>query len=418
MRATPGDVIYERLQGSTLAIPTQSEGVVRRHEGRLTYSVQDVGPPADDPHVNESGNPEPLYEIGDVAPSLRPEVSKIEARVRAALVAAGLAVPEVKVAVVCLDPNSNRIALLTPDIALVQQRIAVEVDPCGPASSHGYTHRGQEDADRKRNRLMSDAGWTVIRLRLGADGGMHIGDRDVVVESPTFTKDAQASLLAAIDDCIKDRRAQVRIVKKTSRSPVLRHATVRNIGPNKYTHDGHFFGWYPDLASNIKHTMRLCVGGRYLYASSPRMRFVAEVGLGDVPLGQWRGLLEEALTGLDPASVGTTKWPWGETLFTCTADVGDAAHIVEKAGHKVRIDDVRAAFTTNCADLNLWSPECLGTEGGVIAALHPDAIALGYRIVEVEIRDGRYGPYQQIVVERPLALNTTDESNETVGPDS
>jgi len=96
--------------------------------------------------------------------------------------------------VVCNAGGRHRLMTLTPDIALVAHRIDVEVDPCG-ASSRGYSHRGEEERDASRNALMAEAGWTVIRLRLGAAECMSIGPCDVVVESGSFTQAASRALL-------------------------------------------------------------------------------------------------------------------------------------------------------------------------------------------------------------------------------
>ena len=93
---------------------------------------------------------------------------------------------------------------LTPDVVLTEVRLAIEVDPCGPAPSHrGSSHRGCEGKDRLRNELLAAVGWTVLRLRLDARKGDHIGDRDVVVESSGFTRAAQSALVEANDETVR-----------------------------------------------------------------------------------------------------------------------------------------------------------------------------------------------------------------------
>ena len=341
--------------------------------------------------------------IGDVLPARSHVSSLIEETVRAHFVNLGYAMSEEKMAVLCRHPDpKHKYLSLTPDIVLVDHKIAVEVDPCGQCdSARGYTHRGEEEKDQIRNDLFSEAGWTVIRLRLGATKGMHIGKRDVVVESSGFTAAAQVALLEAVDDAIAKRRARVRIVKKIKRTtPAQRRSPVVNIGEFHYADDGHIFSWYPSLEAKVKEPMRLCVNGRFLYTYRD-MGFVAEVGLHELPTDQWREHLIEFLQYADPDELGTTKWPWGDTLFVPVHGRDDGREIVQRSERKASIDKAAFAFTTNCDALTRWDAGALLDDAqAVIARLHNDAISLGYRIVEVERFDGRHGPYQSIVVSR------------------
>lgn len=88
-----------------------------------------------------------------------------------AAVAAGYKVPGHKVAVLCRHPHyAERFLPLAPDIALIDHKIDIEVDPCAEVpDSRWTTHRGKEERDVARNALMAEAGWTVLRLRLGAE---------------------------------------------------------------------------------------------------------------------------------------------------------------------------------------------------------------------------------------------------------
>jgi hypothetical protein len=344
-----------------------------------------------------------ILNIGEVKPSRNTVTSKIEETVRVAVLAAGYAVPEEKLAVVCRHPDDDaRRLALTPDVVLVEHKIAIEVDPLGEHDGRGYSHLGEEEKDHLRNSLLTQAGWTVIRVRLGATRGAHIGKRDVVVESSGLTRDAAQALVEAIDDAIHRRRARVRLVRKTkSPAPAQRRSSVVNIGINRYTDGGHFFGWYPRL-DGPKRIMRLCVNGRYLYTHGGKeMRYVAEVRLDQVPQNEWKDRLQDILRDLDPDLAGTTKWPWGEALFVCDPDNKDGREIAERHAYKSTIDDAVSRFTTNCDSLAAWnSAEILTDEGAAIARLHDDAITLGYRIVEVVPHTGRHGPYQSIVVTR------------------
>lgn len=194
----------------------------------------------------------------------------------------------------------------------------------------------------------------------------------------------------------------MRLVKKgRTPAPGQRKTSVTNIGPNRYTEDGHFFRWYPDPAKPEKQVMRLCVGGRFLYTNARDMRFIADVGLGALPADQWRDRLQAVLRNAHPALLGTTKWPWGDTLLTCDPADEDGSQVIEACERKATIDDIAVAFTTNCLTPAGWDEAALLTaQGRVIARLHDGAVSLGYRIVEMEARDGRYGPYQRITVSR------------------
>jgi hypothetical protein len=342
------------------------------------------------------------WELGDLVPTRNPLTSKVEQSVAVFLAAAGYTMPAERLAVVCRHPDKPQRHLpLTPDILLTDHKIAVEVDPCDANESGYWTHAGSTDKDTLRNTLLAEAGWIVIRLRLGAKRGMHIGDRDVVAESSGFTRAAQEALLAALKDAVKGNKAKVRFVKKAKAPSRSRQSHIVNIGAAAYTDNGYWATWYPALDKPESHKLRLAAGGRYLYTHG--MRFIAEVGLHTVPKELWRDRLTTFLEGADPATLGTTKWPWGPTLLTFNPDHEDAADINRHAEHdKHTIDKTLIWVTTNCDSLARWAPEALLTaDERVLAQLHPDAVALGYKFAEVTMHSGRYGPYQRIVITRP-----------------
>jgi len=232
-------------------------------------------------------------------------------------------------------------------------------------------------------------------LRVRVDRHRCIGAGNCISIAPT-TLTAVAPKAA-----IAKRRARVRIVKKIKRTtPAQRRSPVVNIGEFHYADDGHIFSWYPSLEAKMKEPMRLCVNGRFLYTYRD-MGFVAEVGLHELPTDQWREHLIDFLQDADPDELGTTKWPWGDTLFVPVHGRDDGREIVQRAERKTSIDKAAFPFTTNCDALTRWNAEALLDDAqAVIACLHDDAISAGYRIVEVEPRDGRSGPYQSIVVSR------------------
>ena len=309
--------------------------------------------------------------FGDVVPTRSRATSKVEEQVQAFLREAGHTVPDRRVGVLChhTDPGKTFLTL-TPDVVLTDLRLAIEVDPCGPVGNRGYTQSGSEQKDRLRNDLLAAVGWEVIRVRLGATEGGHIGDRDVVAESSGFTKTAQAALLEAIDDHREQRPARVRFVPKgKSPTPAKRRSPVANIGLDRYSDDTSWFTWYPDLDSTESHKYRLAAGGRYLYIRDGwASLFVDEVGLDKVDRADWKTRLTDYLADRSPADlIGTTKWPWGDTLLL-PAHPGDAvdpadpvaAGIITASDHeKQTIDRINFWFTVSGDHVAEWTPDTL-----------------------------------------------------------
>ncbi|MFJ6652346.1 zinc-ribbon domain-containing protein [Microbacterium sp. NPDC091313] len=90
--------------------------------------------------------------------------SAVEARLRADVFAA-----------LTLEPGMNAVRLARPffdhaeawpDLVLAELRVAVEYDSIG---RHGLEHVGRREAsDRRKDRLLREAGWEVVRIRTGA----------------------------------------------------------------------------------------------------------------------------------------------------------------------------------------------------------------------------------------------------------
>lgn len=360
-------------------------------------------------------NPPSGPTFGDVVSATSRPTSKVEESVKTVLREAGFRVAKGPMGVVCHHPDKDKVVLtLTPDIVLRDLWLAVEVDPCGPVgSSRGYTHAGEEEKDRLRNDLLAAVGWTVIRLRLGAAKGNHIGDRDVVVESSGFTKAAQVALLEAIDDFTHQRPPRVRFAPKgKTPTPTKRRSHVVNIGPDRYSDDTYWFTWYPNLDSDEKVSLRLAAAGRYLYRGG---RFVAEVGLHQVDQTGWKTRLTDYLTDRTPADLsGTTKWPWGDTLLTA-ADPADpaAADIIRASDHdKQTIDRIDFWFTVSGDHIATCTPHVLHrADQTPLVTIHSDAIAVGYRFADVTSEHGYRGPYQRLTI-------TRGPSDETDGSES
>ena len=101
-----------------------------------------------------------------------------------------------------LTPNAVRVARpffsrleVWPDFAIGELRVAIEYDTVG---RHGLEHVGRrEEIDRRKDRLLREAGWEVIRLRMGKL--LELGPYDIVGVGPT-------KLVPAIEERLGDIR--------------------------------------------------------------------------------------------------------------------------------------------------------------------------------------------------------------------
>lgn len=332
--------------------------------------------------------------------------SKVEEEVRAFLWESGYEVPEKKLAIWCRHPQRlARFLALTPDIALVEHKLALEVDPCAPNSSNrGATHFGLEEEDLLRNALMVEAGWTVIRLRLGGVQGSHIGDRDVVCESSSLTAAGKSALLETLQEFIDNAPAKVRFIPKADRSKVkkpTRHASVLRINEFQYADDGHIFSWYPSLDSKRKRYMRLAMNGRFLYDYEKESSFICEVGLHKLPRKEWPAHLTSVLAQMSPTVMGSSKFPWGGSLFVAVGDEDAAMQIITDAGYKGTIDVCNYGFSTWVGGVSSSDGiQILNGHGQAMVRLHEQAVELGYFIESLVGCDSRRGPYSRVEISR------------------
>jgi very-short-patch-repair endonuclease len=82
-----------------------------------------------------------------------------------------------------------------PDFVLSELRVAIEYDTVG---RHGLEHVGRrEEIDRRKDRLLREAGWEVIRVRMGKL--LELGPYDIVGVGPS-------KLVAAIEERLGDIR--------------------------------------------------------------------------------------------------------------------------------------------------------------------------------------------------------------------
>ena len=120
------------------------------------------------------------YEIGAVVMSKNPSTSKMEEEVRQKLLDAGLKLHKGRSAIQCgYEASRDNHPVLSPDILIKSAKVAVEIDS-------DFTHANELVKDQLRNQLLSEVGWTVVRLRLG--GLSEVGPHDVLSESAGPTK--------------------------------------------------------------------------------------------------------------------------------------------------------------------------------------------------------------------------------------
>ena len=101
-----------------------------------------------------------------------------------------------------LTPNAVRVGRpffsrleVWPDFAIGELRVAIEYDTVG---RHGLEHVGRrEQIDRRKDRLLREAGWEVIRVRMGKL--LELGPYDIVGVGP-------ARLVAAIEERLGEIR--------------------------------------------------------------------------------------------------------------------------------------------------------------------------------------------------------------------
>lgn len=101
-----------------------------------------------------------------------------------------------------LVPNAVRVGRpfftrleVWPDFAIAELRVAIEYDTVG---RHGLEHVGRrEQIDRRKDRLLREAGWEVIRVRMGKL--LELGPYDIVGVGPT-------KLVAAIEQRLGEIR--------------------------------------------------------------------------------------------------------------------------------------------------------------------------------------------------------------------
>jgi hypothetical protein len=249
------------------------------------------------------------------------------------------------------------------------------------------------EQDRRRNELLAEAGWRVVRLRLG--GLKAIGEWDVVSDSGTITLAAVPALVETIADAVAGRRGVVRTVKRKP-TAARKSSRLGAIREDEYKYGVHNMKW--KLASGESLHLAVVGDGRYLgrVEKSEFPRYVRPLELADTPKEDWRKVLEPLLEGMDDSQFkSVSRFTWGDSLF-----------IGPQAG-QIRLHEKFSPFgpgeglTINLDGVTEYNDALIqGADGAVLAELHSEAIALGWRIESVQERTGRYGDYQELILLR------------------
>lgn len=319
--------------------------------------------------------------------SHNPITSKTEQELRQRLTDAGLPLHPGRSAVQCgFDQDHRTWPVLTPDFLIRDSTVCVEFDS-------GYTHAGEEDADRRRNRLLADIGWTVVRLRTG--GLPALGPYDVTTDTSSFTVAAVEALVESVHDAVAGRPGTVRHFPKAA--PRRRNASrLGSIAAHKHLENAFSASWTGDTGETSR--LVIMAGGHYLAATGAGWgtpAFIIRLGLDRLPRARWRGNLEEVLSDLSGDSLQPISWfPWGDELFTGvhaatvhpgrTFNVGAEAHI----------------SSLDLPDVASWTADTIACVDGSSLGLHPEAIDAGWRFADLRQLPGRRGGHQKYLLMR------------------
>lgn len=329
--------------------------------------------------------PVPSQAVGSLLPGST-ETSKLEEQAHAKLTVAGIQLHDERLGIQCgFDAARNKYPVLTPDFLVLDAKVCVEIDP-------ENTHADRVDQDRRRNELLAQAGWRVVRLRLGGLGA--IGEWDVVSDSGTLTVAALSALVEAIGDAAAGRPGRVRTVKRKPTAP-RKSSLLGAIREDEYKFGVHNVRW--KLKGKVL-DLAIVDNGRYLgrVMKSEFPRYVRPLDLQGKPKDQWRAVLKslfETMEGSDfePAST----FPWGDSMF-----VGLQAGKI-RLHEKFNPFGPGERFTTNLEGVVEYDEAIIqGADGAVLAELHAEAISVGWQINELQAHTGKYGDYLEVVLIR------------------
>lgn len=324
----------------------------------------------------------PEHDIGSLLPGSS-LTSKLEEAARAKLTAAGVNFLEERLGIQCgLDEPRNKYPVLTPDMIVADSRVCVEIDS-------DRDHADRVDQDLVRNQLLAEAGWRVVRLRLG--GLEAIGAWDVVSDSGTLTVAAVPALVEAIGDAVADRPGVVRTVTRKPSAP-KKKSRLGAIREDEYKFGVHNMTWKPASGESLH--LAVVGGGRYLgrVMKSEFPRFLRPLDLQGTDKDRWRTVLEPLLDGMDEADFEpVSRFPWGDSLF-----IGPQAEAIW-LGDKFSPFGPGWSGTANLKGAAEYDTSIVQDgAGAVLVELHAEAIALGWEIHSIQPRTGRHGDYHEI----------------------
>ncbi|GAA4264902.1 DUF559 domain-containing protein [Frondihabitans peucedani] len=330
--------------------------------------------------------PPPQHPAGTVVVSKNPKTSKTEQDVRDRLTAAGLQLHPGRSAIQCgFDEERRTWPVLTPDYLLRESRVCVEFDS-------GYTHRDEEASDRRRNALLNDVGWTVVRLRTG--GLPALGPYDVTTDTSSFTVGAITALVESIEDAVAGRPGVQRHIDKAP-ARVRKRSRLGSLAADKHVENAVYSSWTLDSGRVLRLTVM--AGGHFLGAPGGGWRtpaFVIRLGLDRLPRSSWRGNLEALLETMPEESLApTSRFPWGDDLFT-----GEHADVQVESTFNVGASAHIGSTTLPAADG--FDDDTMHLLGGGRLALHPEARDAGWRFADVRQLAGKHGPFQKYLLLR------------------
>ncbi|WP_318779274.1 DUF559 domain-containing protein [Arthrobacter sp. AET 35A] len=297
--------------------------------------------------------------------------SSLERQVRDKLVASGIQVHKGRSAIQCgHETGRNNFPILTPDILISQTKICIEVDPA-------YTHADKEATDKTRNSLLAEAGWTVIRLRMG--GLAPLGEYDVVIETDNVTKDVVTALKGAIEDAVAGRPGTIRRISKKEVPRPRKKSRLGAIAEHKYYENAFYVSWTGESEEIAR--MVAMDSGRYLAASEgwEAPRYICALNLHQLPRTQWRAVLEPLLENMEETGfTAVSTFPWGNDLFR-----GEHAEEIHLSPKFNLGGTAQTGIRSLIRNVDCYSDIDLSAGGELMAELHPEAVTRGWIIAEV-----------------------------------
>lgn len=329
----------------------------------------------------------PEHPVGTIVTSHNPVTSKAEHDLGQRLSDAGLDLHRGRSAIQCgFDGTRGNWPVLTPDFLVKESRVCIEFDP-------GYTHTGGEEDDLRRNELLTDVGWVVVRLRTG--GLPALGPYDVTTDTSSFTVAAVAALVESVHDAIADRPGTHRHIGQAAPT-IRRKSRLGSIAAHQHLENAFYASW--SLSNGETARLVLMAGGHYLAGTGAGFgtpAFILRLGLDRLPRAKWRKNLEQLLSDLPDDALRPTSWfPWGDDLFT-----GDHADDVV-VGRKFNAGADAHIGSMNLPGIRDWTANTVTCPDGTVLHVHPEAVDAGWRFADLREFSARHGGHQRYLLMR------------------